>query len=114
MHCDRCCTCDSRRFFFREDDDEPSDLRVSLITYDSRIHLYDLSPTLSRPHMMVLTDTGELELPVQEGLLVPLRDCRHTVQRYQCPPLHGNDHVRMCERLNMIIYVQHSTTNPPV
>ncbi|XP_060739125.1 protein transport protein Sec24C [Tachysurus vachellii] len=57
-----------------------SNLRVGLITYDCRIHLYDLSTTLSRPHMMVLTDTDELELPVWEGLLVPLKDCRHTVQ----------------------------------
>ncbi|XP_058230725.1 protein transport protein Sec24C isoform X1 [Hemibagrus wyckioides] len=57
-----------------------SNPRVGLITYDRRIHLYDLSPTLSRPHMMVLTDTDELELPVWEGLLVPLKDCRHTVQ----------------------------------
>ncbi|XP_060763294.1 protein transport protein Sec24C isoform X2 [Neoarius graeffei] len=62
------------------EDEAQSDLRVGLITYDSRIHLYDLSPMLSRPHLMVLTDTDELELPVQEGLLVPLRDCRHTVE----------------------------------
>ncbi|XP_053336461.1 protein transport protein Sec24C [Clarias gariepinus] len=63
-----------------EKDDAESDLRVGLITYDSRIHLYDLSPTLSRPRMMVLTDTDELELPVHEGLLVPLKDCRHTIE----------------------------------
>ncbi|KAF4074319.1 hypothetical protein AMELA_G00238050 [Ameiurus melas] len=62
------------------DDGAQSDLRVGLITYDSRLHLYDLSPTLSRPHMMVLTDADELELPVQEGLLVPLKDCRDTVE----------------------------------
>ncbi|TSN86039.1 Protein transport protein Sec24C [Bagarius yarrelli] len=57
-----------------------TDLRVGLITYDSRIHLYDLSPTLSQPHMMILTDTDEPELPVREGLLVSLKDCRHIVQ----------------------------------
>ncbi|KAB5528624.1 hypothetical protein PHYPO_G00142370 [Pangasianodon hypophthalmus] len=62
------------------EDNAKADLRVGLITYDSRIHVYDLSPTLSRPHMMVLTDTDELELPVQEGLLVPLKDCRHIVE----------------------------------
>ncbi|XP_062874101.1 protein transport protein Sec24C [Trichomycterus rosablanca] len=62
-----------------EEDANQSDLRVGLITYDSRIHLYNLSPMLSRPNMMVITDT-ELELPVTEGLLVPLRDCRHTLE----------------------------------
>ncbi|XP_016142056.1 protein transport protein Sec24C [Sinocyclocheilus grahami] len=58
-----------------------SELRVGLMTYDSRIHLYNLSPALSRPHMMVITDCEELELPVGEGLLVPLKDCRHILER---------------------------------
>ncbi|XP_022523251.2 protein transport protein Sec24C isoform X1 [Astyanax mexicanus] len=62
------------------EDAEQSSLRVGLMTYDSRIHLYDLSPTLSRPHMMVITDTEQLELPVREGLLVPLKECRHIVE----------------------------------
>ncbi|KAI7813287.1 putative protein transport protein Sec24C [Triplophysa rosa] len=60
---------------------DQSDLRVGLMTYDSRIHLYNLSPTLSRPHMMIITDCEEMELPVMEGLLVPLKDCRHIVER---------------------------------
>ncbi|XP_036454947.1 protein transport protein Sec24C [Colossoma macropomum] len=63
-----------------EEDTDQSDLSVGLMTYDSRIHLYDLSPTLSRPHMMVITDTDQLELPVREGLLVPLKDCRQIVE----------------------------------
>ncbi|XP_023813915.1 protein transport protein Sec24C-like isoform X2 [Oryzias latipes] len=52
---------------------------VGLMSYDSRIHLYDLSPELSRPHMLVIADTEELQLPVREGLLVPLRDCMESV-----------------------------------
>ncbi|XP_034548618.1 protein transport protein Sec24C isoform X2 [Notolabrus celidotus] len=59
----------------REDGEDSSDIRVGLMTYDSRIHLYDLSPTLSRPHMLVITETEELQLPVREGLLVSLKDC---------------------------------------
>lgn len=51
------------------------------MSYDSRIHLYDLSPELSRPHMLVIADTEELQLPVREGLLVPLRDCMESVLR---------------------------------
>ncbi|XP_033946126.1 protein transport protein Sec24C [Pseudochaenichthys georgianus] len=54
---------------------EDGDVRVGLMTYDSRIHLYDLSPALSRPHMLVITETEDLQLPVREGLLVPLKDC---------------------------------------
>ncbi|XP_031161645.1 protein transport protein Sec24C isoform X2 [Sander lucioperca] len=59
----------------REDGDATSDVRVGLMTYDSRIHLYDLSPALSRPHMLVITETDDLQLPVREGLLVSLKDC---------------------------------------
>ncbi|XP_049434438.1 protein transport protein Sec24C [Epinephelus fuscoguttatus] len=59
----------------REDGDALSDVRIGLMTYDSRIHLYDLSPALSRPHMLVITETEDLQLPVREGLLVSLKDC---------------------------------------
>ncbi|XP_072289583.1 protein transport protein Sec24C [Eucyclogobius newberryi] len=54
---------------------EDDDVRVGLITYDGRVHLYDLSPALSRPHMLVITESDQLQLPVSSGLLVPLRDC---------------------------------------
>ncbi|KAM3611784.1 uncharacterized protein V6R79_024206 [Siganus canaliculatus] len=59
----------------REDGETLSDICVGLMTYDSRIHLYDLSPALSRPHMLVITDVEDLQLPVREGLLVSLGDC---------------------------------------
>uniref|UniRef100_A0A3B5LNW9 VWFA domain-containing protein n=1 Tax=Xiphophorus couchianus TaxID=32473 RepID=A0A3B5LNW9_9TELE len=62
----------------REAGDASSDLRVGLMTYDSRIHLYDLSPDLSRPHMLVITETEDMQLPVREGLLVSLKDCIET------------------------------------
>ncbi|XP_070690130.1 protein transport protein Sec24C [Pempheris klunzingeri] len=63
----------------RGDGDAPSDIRVGLITYDSTIHLYDLSPGLSRPHMLVITETEDLQLPVREGLLVSLNDCMDAI-----------------------------------
>ncbi|KAJ8286144.1 hypothetical protein GJAV_G00035020 [Gymnothorax javanicus] len=68
-------------FITSEEGGSQSDLRVGLMTYDSRLHLYDLSTTLSRPHMLVIMDTTELELPVWEGLLVPLRDSRYAIDR---------------------------------
>ncbi|KAM9393058.1 protein transport protein Sec24C [Pholidichthys leucotaenia] len=63
----------------REDGDSLSDIRVGLMTYDNRIHLYDLSPNLSRPHMLVITETEDLQLPVREGLLVSLKDCMSSI-----------------------------------
>lgn len=62
-----------------EDGDTLADVRVGLMTYDSRIHLYDLSPTLSRPHMLVITEPEDLQLPVRDGLLVPLDDCLDSI-----------------------------------
>ncbi|KAM6930979.1 protein transport protein Sec24C [Xenentodon cancila] len=63
----------------REGCDSWSDVRVGLMTYDSRIHLYDLSPNLSRPHMLVVTETENLQLPLREGLLVPLKNCIESI-----------------------------------
>ncbi|XP_077377818.1 protein transport protein Sec24C [Festucalex cinctus] len=56
------------------------DVHVGLLTYDSRIQLYDLSPALSRPRMLVMAETwDELQLPVREGLVLPLRDCMDSI-----------------------------------
>ncbi|XP_031426585.1 protein transport protein Sec24C isoform X2 [Clupea harengus] len=65
---------------YREEGTDQCGLRVGLLTYDHRIHLYNLSASLSRPHMLVVTDTDELELPLTEGLLVPLSECKHIIQ----------------------------------
>ncbi|XP_056142992.1 protein transport protein Sec24C [Lampris incognitus] len=64
----------------RKDGAAQSDIRVGLMTYDSRIHLYDLSLALSRPHMLVITETEDLQLPVREGLLVSLSDCIDSIK----------------------------------
>ncbi|XP_024113749.1 protein transport protein Sec24C isoform X2 [Oryzias melastigma] len=66
---------------------------VGLMSYDSRIHLYDLSPQRSRPHMLVIADTEEVQLPVREGLLVPLRDAIESLSSVlQLLPHVGADH----------------------
>uniref|UniRef100_A0AAV2MQT5 4Fe-4S ferredoxin-type domain-containing protein n=1 Tax=Knipowitschia caucasica TaxID=637954 RepID=A0AAV2MQT5_KNICA len=52
-----------------------ADVRMGLVTYDGRVHLYDLSPALSRPHMLIITETDDLQLPLSSGLLVPLKHC---------------------------------------
>ncbi|XP_029960116.1 protein transport protein Sec24C [Salarias fasciatus] len=59
----------------RESGELSADIRVGLLTYDSRIHLYDLSPDLSRPHMLVIAEKDDLQLPLREGLLVSIKDC---------------------------------------
>lgn len=73
--------CSSLHTSCREDSGALSDVRIGLMTYDTRVHLYDLSPVLSRPHMLVITDTEDLQLPVREGLLVPLKVCIESINR---------------------------------
>lgn len=68
-------------FFCSEGGDSWSDLRVGLMTYDTRIHLYDLSPDLTRPHMLVIADTEDMQLPVRAGLLVSLKHCIESLDR---------------------------------
>ncbi|XP_059193260.1 protein transport protein Sec24C [Centropristis striata] len=63
-----------------DDGDGLSDVRIGLMTYDSRIHLYNLSLALSRPHMLVIMEAEDLQLPVQDGLLVSLRDCIESIE----------------------------------
>lgn len=76
-----------------EEEESLADVRVGLMTYDGRIHLYDLSPALSRPHMLVITDTDELQLPVADGLLVPLKDCIDSINSVlQLIPQFGPEH----------------------
>ncbi|XP_063051501.1 protein transport protein Sec24C [Engraulis encrasicolus] len=55
-------------------------LRVGLLTYDSRVHLYNLSANLSRPSMLVVMETDDFELPLTDGLLIPLGECKHIIQ----------------------------------
>uniref|UniRef100_A0A672IAN3 Si:dkey-13n15.2 n=1 Tax=Salarias fasciatus TaxID=181472 RepID=A0A672IAN3_SALFA len=64
-----------RCYLQRESGELSADIRVGLLTYDSRIHLYDLSPDLSRPHMLVIAEKDDLQLPLREGLLVSIKDC---------------------------------------
>ncbi|KAG7236466.1 hypothetical protein INR49_000840 [Caranx melampygus] len=66
------------------EDGGASDVRIGLITYDRRIHLYNLSPALSRPHMLVITETEDLQLPVREGLLVSIKDCIDSIDSAEC------------------------------
>ncbi|KAL2092534.1 hypothetical protein ACEWY4_012332 [Coilia grayii] len=65
---------------YRAEGTEQCALRVGLLTYDHRVHLYNLSANLSRPSMLVVMETDELELPLTDGLLVPLGECKHIIQ----------------------------------
>uniref|UniRef100_A0A8C4RES2 Protein transport protein Sec24C-like n=1 Tax=Erpetoichthys calabaricus TaxID=27687 RepID=A0A8C4RES2_ERPCA len=58
---------------------EDSAVRVGFVTYDRALHLYSLNPSQYQPHMLVISDLEDLELPLVEGLLVHLDKCRDAI-----------------------------------
>jgi protein transport protein SEC24 len=48
--------------------------QVGIMTYDSTIHFYNLSPNLSQPQMIVVSDLSDIFLPLPEEILANLQD----------------------------------------
>jgi len=53
--------------------------KVAFITFDHQIHFYNLSASQSQPRMLVVDDIEDPFLPVPQGLLVNLEECRENV-----------------------------------
>jgi len=45
-------------------------LQIGIITFDSALHFYNLSPTLGQPQMLVVSDLEDLFLPLPDDILV--------------------------------------------
>ena len=54
--------------------------QIGIVTYDSCIHFYNMRPTLSSPHMIVVPDISDVFLPLPEDLLVNLSESRVLVE----------------------------------
>lgn len=48
---------------------EGSTTRVGIMTYDTSVHFYNLSPALQQPQMLVLADTENVFIPIGEDVL---------------------------------------------
>ena len=44
--------------------------KIAILTFDTTVHFYNLSPSLEQPQMMVVADLDDMFLPMYEGLLV--------------------------------------------
>ncbi|XP_013421986.1 protein transport protein Sec24A [Lingula anatina] len=60
----------------------PGDARtlVGFITYDSSLYFFNLSEGLSAPQLLVVSDIEDVFLPMPDGLLTNLRDCKDLVK----------------------------------
>ena len=42
-------------------------MKVGFITYDSKVHFYNINPGLSQPQQLSVGDVGDMFVPLVEG-----------------------------------------------
>ena len=57
-----------------------SPIQVGFVTYDRVIHFYNVKPSLAQPQMMVLTDIGDVFVPMVDGFLVNVTEARTVLE----------------------------------
>jgi protein transport protein SEC24 len=62
----------------------PGDTRtqIGFITYNSSIHFYNLSDSLSQPQMLIYPDIDDVILPLPEFLMINLTENKETIQTF--------------------------------
>uniref|UniRef100_A0A8D2JJY2 SEC24 homolog D, COPII coat complex component n=1 Tax=Sciurus vulgaris TaxID=55149 RepID=A0A8D2JJY2_SCIVU len=63
----------------REGQEEPSAVRVGFITYHTVLHFFNVKSNLAQPQMMVVTDVGEVFVPLLDGFLVNYQESQSVI-----------------------------------
>ncbi|XP_054028522.1 protein transport protein Sec24D [Dryobates pubescens] len=63
----------------REDQEESSAIRVGFVTYNKVLHFFNVKSSLAQPQMMVVSDVGEVFVPLLDGFLVNFQESRSVV-----------------------------------
>ncbi|XP_077876881.1 protein transport protein Sec24D [Ictidomys tridecemlineatus] len=63
----------------REEREEPSAVRVGFITYHTVLHFFNVKSNLAQPQMMVVTDIGEVFVPLLDGFLVNYQESQSVI-----------------------------------
>ncbi|XP_043917592.1 protein transport protein Sec24D [Protopterus annectens] len=58
---------------------ENSGIRVGFVTYNKVLHFYNVKSNLAQPQMMVVSDVGEMFVPLLDGFLVNFQDSRSVI-----------------------------------
>ncbi|XP_067847023.1 protein transport protein Sec24D-like isoform X2 [Heptranchias perlo] len=63
----------------RADQAETSAIRVGFVTYNKVLHFYNLKSSLAQPQMLVVSDIGEMFVPLLDGFLVNVQESRPVI-----------------------------------
>uniref|UniRef100_A0A8C9NVM6 SEC24 homolog D, COPII coat complex component n=1 Tax=Spermophilus dauricus TaxID=99837 RepID=A0A8C9NVM6_SPEDA len=63
----------------REEHEESSAVRVGFITYHTVLHFFNVKSNLAQPQMMVVTDVGEVFVPLLDGFLVNYQESQSVI-----------------------------------
>ncbi|OPJ75774.1 protein transport protein Sec24D [Patagioenas fasciata monilis] len=63
----------------REEQEETSAIRVGFVTYNKVLHFFNVKSSLAQPQMMVVSDVGEVFVPLLDGFLVNFQESRSVI-----------------------------------
>nr|XP_007997849.2 protein transport protein Sec24D isoform X3 [Chlorocebus sabaeus] len=63
----------------KEEQEEMSAIRVGFITYNKVLHFFNVKSNLAQPQMMVVTDVGEVFVPLLDGFLVNYQESQSVI-----------------------------------
>ncbi|XP_055392056.1 protein transport protein Sec24C isoform X1 [Bubalus kerabau] len=66
-------------FLPREGGAEESAIRVGFVTYNKVLHFYNVKSSLAQPQMMVVSDVGDMFVPLLDGFLVNVSESRAVI-----------------------------------
>lgn len=56
-------------------------MRVGFVTYNKVLHFFNVKSTLAQPQMMVVTDVGEVFVPLLDGFLVNYQESQSVIHK---------------------------------
>ncbi|XP_051580009.1 protein transport protein Sec24D-like isoform X1 [Myxocyprinus asiaticus] len=63
----------------KEEGAESSAIKVGFVTYNKILHFYNVKSALAQPQMMVVSDVGEMFVPLLDGFLVNFQESRAVI-----------------------------------
>ncbi|XP_075999892.1 protein transport protein Sec24D [Genypterus blacodes] len=63
----------------REEGADSSAIKVGFVTFNKVLHFYNVKSALAQPQMLVVSDTAEMFVPLQDGFLVNYQDSRAVI-----------------------------------